>query len=45
MTKKKTPIKKSDKLRHTFYRAVTNVLQNARHKADRAVNFAMVEAY
>lgn len=36
---------KRDALRHEFYQAVTDVLQNARRKTYRAVNFVMVEAY
>jgi len=39
------PSKKRDALRHVFYQAVTDVLQNARQKAYRTVNFVMVEAY
>lgn len=36
---------KRDAMRHKFYQAVTDVLQNARRKAYHAVNFIMVEAY
>ncbi|MBI5103376.1 MAG: hypothetical protein HZB33_16315, partial [Nitrospirae bacterium] len=36
---------KHDALRHEFYQAITDVLQNARQKAYHAVNFIMVEAY
>lgn len=39
------PLKKRETLRHEFYLAVTDVLQNARRTAYRAVNFIMVEAY
>jgi hypothetical protein len=35
----------SGMLRHEFYQGVADVLRNARRKAYRAVNFAMVEAY
>jgi predicted nuclease of restriction endonuclease-like (RecB) superfamily len=39
------PSRKCDALRHEFYQAVIDVLQNARRKSYRAVNFIMVEAY
>lgn len=41
----KRPSQKGDALRHEFYQAVTDVLQNAHRKTYRAVNFVMVEAY
>lgn len=49
-TKRQKTVGKSVKqhggtLRHEFYQGVANVLRNARRKACRAVNFAMVEAY
>ncbi|MBA4416733.1 MAG: DUF1016 domain-containing protein [Syntrophus sp. (in: bacteria)] len=42
---KKVSAKKQGTLRLEFYQSITEILQNARRNAYRAVNFTMVEAY
>lgn len=45
MKKRQTSVYTTSSIRPDFYKAVTEILQDARRTAYRAVNFAMIEAY